>query len=325
MKIKKEYVVLAVIILALSLYLILRSPDRTHYKLPKVPDIAGDISKIEISKFDSSIAISKKDDTWRIAPQGYPANTNKVEDMLDIIEELTLTAMVSESRNYSRYDLNDEKKITVKAWTGDTPRREFEVGKAATSFRHTFVKLADDHRVYHARGNFRAKFDQTLDNLRDKTVLSFDKTEIQEVHTTRGKEVMAFSRTQVPVQVSPSEEADAESPPSEKQQKVWQTADGKKADEAKLKRLLTTLSDLRCEKYIDDRNKEDLMSPIYTIQLKGVQEYTLSIFAKTDKNDKNYPAVSSANDYPFLLSDWQADNLMKKPDEMLKGPDKLKK
>ncbi len=46
MKIKKEYVILVTVILALSLYLILRNPDRTLYQLPKVPDI----SKTNISK-----------------------------------------------------------------------------------------------------------------------------------------------------------------------------------------------------------------------------------------------------------------------------------
>ena len=38
--------------------------------------------------------------------------------MLDVIEELTLTALVSESKNYVRYDLSHDEKITVKAWKG---------------------------------------------------------------------------------------------------------------------------------------------------------------------------------------------------------------
>jgi hypothetical protein len=322
MKIKKEYIMLAVIILALSVYLILRNPDRTHYDLPKIPEVAGkNISKIEISRSDASISLNRKDNTWRIAPKGYPANCSKVENMLDIIEQLILTALVSESKNYSRYDLDDKKKITVKAWAGDKLRREFEVGKAATSYRHTFVKLADDHRVYHARGNFRSKFDQTADNLQDKAVLSFEKTEIQKIRMAKGKQEMVLTQTQVGSKISPAKEADAESPPSEKKEEtVWQTSDGKKADDAKLNQLLASLSSLRCEKYIDECKKEDFTNPIFTIELKGTEEYSLSIFSKTDKHAKGYPAVSSANDYPFLLSNSKADNLMKRPDELLKKP-----
>lgn len=321
MKIKKEYIMLAVIISALSVYLVLRNPDRTHYELPKIPEVARkDISKIEISWSDASISLNRKDNTWRIAPKGYPANASKVKNMLDIIEQLILTALVSESKNYRRYDLNNEKKITVKAWAGDKLRREFEVGKAATSFRHTFVKLAHDHRVYHARGNFRAKFDQKVDNLQDKTVLSFDKTEIQEIRMAKGKQEMLLTQTQVPSKISPAEEADADSPPPEKEETVWQTSDGKKADDARLNQLLASLSNLRCEKYIDERKKEDFTNAIFTIELNGAEEYSLSIFSKTDKHAKDYPAVSSANDYPFLLSNSKADNLMKRPDELLKKP-----
>jgi hypothetical protein len=326
MKIKKEYIMLAVIILALSVYLILRNPDRTHYQLPRIPEVAGkDISKIEIAKSDTSISLNKKGNTWHIAPKGYPADPAKVENMLDVMEQLALTALVSESKNYGRYDLDDQKKIAVKAWAADKLKREFEVGKAATSFRHTFVKLADDHRVYHAGGNFRSKFDRTAEDLQDKTVLSFDKTEIQEMHMAKGKQEIVLTQTQVPAKVGSDEEAEAKSPPSEKkEQTLWQTSDGKKADDAKLNQLLASLSNLRFEKYIDDRTKEEFASPIFTIELKGAEEYSLSIFSKTDKHAKNYPAVSSANDYPFLLSNSKADNLMKRPDELLKRPGGVK-
>ena len=81
--------------------------------------------------------------------------------------------------------------------------------------------------------------------------------------------------------------------------------------------MVTTLSNLRCEKYIDDKKEEDFIDPIYTIVLKGTEDHTLNLFAKTEQEAKNYPAVSSGNDYPFLLPQWQAENLMKKPEDLL--------
>ncbi len=318
MKAKKEYVILAAIIAALVLYLILRSPDRTHYRLPKTPELAGaEISKIEISKTDTSIILSKKDDSWYISPQGYPANENKVKDMLSTIGKLTLTAVVSESKNYKRYDLDEDRKIIVRAYDGDTLRRELEVGKAAPSYRHTFVKLAGDDRVFHAQGNFRTKFDQKVENLWDRVVLSFGQAEIQEIQITKGSESMLFAQKHVPVEVSVSEGANAEDKPPPEPVIFWETADGKKGDESKLNRLLTALSNLSCEKYLENREKDDFTNPIYTIALKGMQEYSLSLFAKTDKDAKDYPAISSQRDFPFLLANRQADNIMKNPDEML--------
>lgn len=323
MKINKEYTILIAVIIALSLYLILRSPDRTHYKLPKLPDIFGrDISKIEISKPDTSIVLNIEDNIWHIAPHGYPADSGKARGILSIIEKLTVTTLVSESKNYSRYDLNDDKKITVRAWAGDTLRREFEVGKATASGKHTFVKLAGDHRVYYTQGNIRATVELTVDRLRDKKVLSFVRTEIQEIHIAKGQKSVIFSRKQVPVEVSAGQEADVQSPPSPKSKTIWQSADGKEADKFRLNSLLTSLSDLRCQKYIDGRKKEDFTKPIYSLQLKGTREYSLSIFAKTDKDAKNNPTISSENDYPFMLPAWLTRKIMVDPDKFFKKPDK---
>ena len=127
MKGKREYIILIAVIVALLLYLFLRKSERIRYQLPELPNVAGpEISKIEIAKLNTSIILSKKDKRWYITPQGYPADNDKVKDMLAIIGELTLTDLVSESKNYNRYDLSSDKKITVSAWAeGDRLRREF--------------------------------------------------------------------------------------------------------------------------------------------------------------------------------------------------------
>jgi hypothetical protein len=323
MKIRKEYIILVAVILALSLYLLLRKQDRTHYKLPEVPPIAqADISKIEISKKGSAIILIKKDTIWRIAPQGYPADAGKVKGMLDAIEKLALTALVSESRNYTRYDLGVDQKLMVKAWAGDKLKRDFAIGKVAPSHRHTFVRVSEDYRVYHASGNFRGVFDQTVDNIRDKVVLKFDKAEITEIRVSKGEESKIFGRKQVPVEIKLDQEAEASSPPTARTEILWETVEGQKADEAKLDRLLTILSNLRCEKYLDDRRSEDFTEPIYTVQLSGIQGYSLSIFGGLNKDVKAYPAISSANDYPFLLQEQQANDIMKESKELLTEPEK---
>ncbi|MGD2270829.1 MAG: DUF4340 domain-containing protein, partial [Desulfobacterales bacterium] len=161
MKFKKEYLVLAVIILGLVLYLHLRKTERTLYDLPEPPPVsAKDISKIEIEKADEKIVLKKRGDSWLLAPQDWPADPQRVKGINDTLAQLTLTAMVSESKNYSRYGLSQDKKISVRAWVGDTLQREFDIGNDVASSRHTFVRLAGDDRIYHARDNFRNKFNR---------------------------------------------------------------------------------------------------------------------------------------------------------------------
>ena len=90
MKRKKEPIILIIIILLLVSYLLLRKQDRTHYQIPEVPKIKkADITKIEFSKQEGSIVMNRKDNTWRIAPQGYLADEAVVKNIIDIIDKLT--------------------------------------------------------------------------------------------------------------------------------------------------------------------------------------------------------------------------------------------
>ena len=85
--------------------------------------------------------------------------------------------------------------------------------------------------------------------------------------------------------------------------------------------MLNALANLRCEKFINDSKKEDFKSPLFTIELKGGQDYSLSIFAKAGENDPNYPALSSGSDYPFELSTSQVERIMKEPAAFLQVPE----
>ena len=322
MKIKKEYIILAVIIIALSVYLVMRRGDRTLYELPQIPQVSQkEITRIEITRGKAIIDLTKKDDSWYIAPKEYPADAGKVKNMLDNIEKLTLTALVSESQNYDLYDLSGEAKINVKAWQADSLKRDIDVGKTASSFRHTFVKTAGDDRVFHARGNFRNTFDTTVDDLRDKTILTYTPSDIQQIQITEGKQSFMLTRTQPPEkEESPTaEKEESAAPPAQKT--VWQTQDGRTGDEAAVSQLLNTLSNLRCETFIEDRGKEDFTTPLINIRLKGSQEYSLSIFAKTEEKESEQPAISSASKYAFRLTDSAAQGIMKDASNILKEPE----
>ena len=58
-KLKKEFIILGLIIVALSVYLFQRSGDRTRYTLPEVAALtASEITKIEITRAGQSVAVS---------------------------------------------------------------------------------------------------------------------------------------------------------------------------------------------------------------------------------------------------------------------------
>jgi hypothetical protein len=321
MKVKKEYIILILIIIGISAYLLMRSSDRTLYQLPQLEGLQqSEISKIEISQGDNSLILKKKDNQWHLEPAGYLADITKVNAMLNVFEALALTALVSESKDYNRYDLHAEKRITVKAWQQTTLKRNFDIGKAAASFRHTFVRLNGDSRVFHAEDNFRSKFDFTIDDLRDKTVLSFKTTNIRQIQVIKDALSMKLVRSEVPVKpVAGQQQADTA--PAVAVKFEWQNEDGQKGNDSKLNQLLTTLGDLKCADYINDRQKDTFSAPIYAVKLKGMQDYQLEIFAKLQADDKKNPAVSSGSDYPFWLSENKVQQIMINPEEMIKTPE----
>jgi hypothetical protein len=316
MKIKKEYIFIAFAIVLLVGYLSVRETDRTEYQLPAIAKVsASDITRLEIARLEGTVVLEKKDTAWRIQPQDYLADSGKVNAMLDNLEKLSLTALVSESKSWSRYDLESDKAIRVKAWAGDGLKRDIQIGKPAPTFQHTFVRVGDEPEVYHAQQNLKTAFDQTTDKLRDKTVLAFNLEEVKEIAITREdkqtvirkSEIVAPPEVPVPAPAEGTPPADAAAvKPVEVQ---WITDQGKSADLSKMNRLLSTLSHLSCESYLDGKSISELSNPVGGIVIKGKKDYTLTLYAKTEKDATVYLASSSETGSVFTLSDRQAEPL----------------
>ncbi len=307
MKVKKEYAILVVVIVALGLYLVFRNTDRTTYTLPELPAVkTQDLTKIEIGKGDQNVVLTRKDDGWLVAPGDYPADGNLVDRMLDALADLKVTALVSETRNYTRYELDENQQIRVTAYQDDKAVRSFHIGKAAETMRHTHITLSEDPHVYHAQGNFRQDFDHSVDSLRDKTVLAFKKEDVTEYSiTTEGKTVTIKKTTTTPAPEGDNAAADAEHENATAVE--WKTADGQSVASDAVQRLLAELSGLKCRTYLTDRAKTDFADPTFIIRINGAAESVLEIFDPADDTATEVPARSSLRQDPFTLSDFDID------------------
>lgn len=337
--IKKEYIILGVIIVVLFFYLLVRKTDRVQYDIPEIAAVkVEDIDKIEISKPGQTIKLVKKDDKWVIDPQAYPTDEDKIKRITDTVSQLILTDLASKARNYSRYDLDKEKVIGVKAYNKDKVVREFEIGKAAPTYGHTFVKIAGDNYVYYARESFRSHFDVKPGELRDKVVMKLDSNEISEVEIEKEGKKYLFAKKVKTIEPEPPAPAKDDKKEGEKKAETkppvpqkpeeeisWLMPDGKKGDKTNLDSLINQVTNLSCDKYIEGKTKEDFKNeaPIYTLKLKGTKDYIISIFKKPEKKEDDdtssgeYPAISSENPYPFLLPSWKGDQVMKKPEDLI--------
>jgi hypothetical protein len=312
---KKEYIILSSIIVLLSAYLVFHKVGSTHYTLPVLNDISNqDITKIELSKAGKNITIEKQGDSWVVGVDKFPANDAIVNSMIKIIKNLKFTTLIAESGNYNRYDLDDQNKIKVTAWNNGNMSRSFDVGKVASTFRHTFVKLENDPRIFHAEENFRDTFDKTEDGIEEKTILKFDQAMIKGIHAMGDNKTIALEEKKEPVNTDTKKDDKTSAikadnkPATPETRDVWADVTGKEIEKTKITDFVSIFNNLQCDTYIKGAKKEDFKTPLYQIVLVGKKTYTLSIFNKTDEKG-GYPAVSSENNFPFTLSATTVDDI----------------
>ena len=298
MKIRLEFIILGAVAIILSLYLVFGSRDRIRYKLPQLPKLSReDIKTITIEQHNRSITLTRSDGGWKILPEGFKADQDSVNRMLSTLTGLTLTDLVSVQKNYDRYDLGKDSLISVSVSNGTDTLRRLDIGKTAESSEHTFVKFENDDRVFFAMGNIHEPFTVDKEKLRDKLVLSFDQAEIQEMTLERGKETIRIIKATIPQNSEGQEQQSAKV--------VWKSEAGESWNAEKIDALLTTLSSLRCDSFID--GVTDLTRPVLSLSLKGTFEHRLTLFSK---RDNDYPGLSSDSESTFLLSAYQVDKIL---------------
>jgi hypothetical protein len=326
MKLKKEYLILLLVIVALILYLALGNSDHPGSDLPRLSALDSvKINRMRITpKGGGTLELVKKDAQWFVLPKNYPVDDIKIKNMVKAAGELTVTAVVSESGNYERYGLDDANSIKVQIY-GDDPsdsplQREFSIGRVAPTQQHTFVLLAKDPNVYHARGNLNATFNQTIDTLRDKTVLAFEKETVLSVQIQKGEQALVLTKTEVAQEVKkeepPTAEDQAAPAPSTKTQ--WQSADGNLAEPSSVNALLSSISGLKCAGYMADDAKATLTDAAWTLTLKSdSKRWTFSVFAPKEADADQFPGLSSTNDFAFLLPKYRVQAIEEQIEKLL--------
>ena len=303
---KKEYILLAIVTIVLGAYLYFQDSDYTQYTLPQPAALKDtDITKIEIAKKDNKLVLNKKSKSWTIGDEKYPADTAKVIDLLDAIKEIKLTALISESGNYPRYDLDDENKIEVIAFNQEKIARRFDVGKTASSYRHTFIKLDGNKKVYQAAKNLKSTFDISFDKVVDRTIMKLKADAAYALSVTDSGKKYEFRKKmeEIKVDLNKDKEKEKKDVTAEKPaepQEAWFSLKGDKKDKSVIDDFLKKFSDLKCDSYAKGKKKEDLKEPVFAVSIKTDKEYTLSAF-KSD-TEEEFICTSSENAFPFMLT-----------------------
>ena len=295
---KKEYLILILIIAALSGYLLFNKQDRTHYTLPDPPKVAPDsVDRLVIQKPDDTIAFTRTEQGWVVTDKAYPADDTAMRQILDVITGLRLSALVSEKQDLIRYELDDGHSLDVTAYDQNTALLSFKIGKTAPTFNHTFVMLENDPNIYHAADSFRQHFDKTVNEFRDKQVMDFTEASITGITIeAQGKQ------THLTAQETGSGTQDDTGI-------RFRYENGSAPDPKTVSNLLSTLSVLACDRFLDDPDKENLKkdTPDLKITLENSTPIVLDLFDQGEQGP--IFGISSMNRYGFALKEYVAKDI----------------
>ena len=321
---KKEYIILILLIIGLGAYLGLKKDNQVHYELPTIPQVdTARIDRVEISKADRLVVLNKGENGWTVTDKKVPANPDDIEPMLGTLKAIKLSALVSEAKDLARYELDDTHAVKVRALAGQEAVRSFVIGKTAPSYNHTFIYLDDkDRTVYQANGNFKSQFDKEIADFRDKKVLEFDPASVKKVTLEKQGQVVTLVKSHTPETTDQEKDETKNKEPltAEKpilEESTWKNQDGSVTDQKTISDLLSSLSKLECQAFLDEDKAARLkeIQPSCKILLENDNAFILNLFNKND--DQDVEGSCSYTPYAFTLTSYKAEDIVSYTDKLL--------
>lgn len=292
-RLSTRYLLPALIIVGLLLYLGVRNRDRLLYELPQLTEFeVNDVDQITVSKGEASVTVKRVGDNWIIRPKDFPASTQQVDTMLDALARIRVTDLVSENAAYSRFELDPNSAVNVTAYQGTDVLRTIGIGKEARTYQHSYVMLEGDRRVYQAEGNLRNFFPVSSDVLRDKRVLSLNAGKVGEIVTRSPYEELTLKK-----RASLEKEGAPE----------WVDMDGTVWDAEGVDESLQRLANLSTFRFAEESANLGSELIELTLRTEAGDAKSLKIY---ERQGNSHLAVSSGTKYPFLLFVWMVNDFL---------------
>jgi len=132
-----------------------RGMESSRALLPELDSFTP--ARLEIHETaERTVALERRGDLWVLADEdGFPADTSKVEDLIEDLEEVKVRRpVVTQSRYHDTFKVADddhERRLRIWKDADGDPEIELFVG-TSPNYRVSHVRLGDDDRVYEARG-----------------------------------------------------------------------------------------------------------------------------------------------------------------------------
>jgi Domain of unknown function (DUF4340) len=167
---------------------------------PKLFGASLDSAKIEEVKLKSAsgerTTLKKTGSTWQIVePIASGVDESEVSSITSNLSTLEASRTIEENaKDLTKYGLADPRvEVDFKA-AGDKDYRRLLVGAKTPTGGDLYAKLANESKVVLIPSYLDSTFDRTTFQLRDKTVLKFDRDKVDSIEIATGPTTMAFAK-----------------------------------------------------------------------------------------------------------------------------------
>jgi len=281
----REIIILTAIGAVLLLYIIFRTAGNINYELPVLPQFeAESIDRITAEGSESNLDFLRQEEGWIISPEGWAADGSALKAISSAAADLKPADLISKAGSLSRYELDEEQRLTLKAYSEGQLMREVFIGKVSSSGIYSYVMFPGDDNVYSVRGDLRSRFGGDKQSMREKQILSVPRDGLQKMSLSSGGSLTSLFN-------------DGSG--------VWRSEDGFEPDNEKIKSVIPTLSPLRCTDFLEGEPSSDAE---WIIEIQSTEgRIVLEIWPETEDG---FPARSSTNGYPVLLPSYTARNIL---------------
>jgi hypothetical protein len=200
----KKLLIAAVVLAALSgvLWWSNQHPDWGKAKTPEaetpvlinIPDASVD--GIDIQKRDGTkVSLEHKSGKWSItAPTPYAADQDAVASMVSAMAPANGDSVVEEKPgDVGKYGLNNPV-VTVTVHEKGGKTEQLLIGDDVPAGSLVYVRVAGNAKVFAAASSLKTSFDKSVNDLRDKRLLTFDQNQLTRIDVAAGKSTIEFGK-----------------------------------------------------------------------------------------------------------------------------------
>lgn len=245
------------------------------------------VERIEIRSSSGDVTLEKRGAEWQVtSPLTDIADPTPIGQALQQASAMRVKGIVSTKPEKHGIFQVDSTGTTVTFHQSGLAPVTIIVGKSGTTFSETYVRRDDSPDVALIDGSLSWTFSKPLKDWRNRSLLSLPAGTVTDVQYTYGDTVVAITFVD----------------------SVW-TVNGKAANQSSVTSLITSLSALRGDDFVESPPTK---RPMATITVSGK---TVSFVY--DAAAKMYHASRSDDDRWLTLPEWRANQILKREKDLL--------